>query len=140
MSTPSPSHRRPRRHAAGFTLIEVMVVIVILGLLATIVGVNVIDQGDRADIDATKLQISTIDDAAKLYYRQKRKVPETLEDLVPSHLEDLPEDPWGNEYMIEPDPNKPRSAWIIYSWGPDQEDGTDDDIRSDTMNKKDDDN
>ena len=98
---------------SGFTLIEIMVVVVILGILAAIVAPNVISRIDDASINRAKQDIRGIESALKLYYMDNSRYPTTdqgLEALVtrpndPSlrnwrgpYLDKLPRDPWNNPY------------------------------------------
>lgn len=113
-----------RRHAGntpfsrsrGFTLIEVMVVVVILAILATMVVPRIMDRPDDARITKTKQDIRQLESALKLYRLDNLRYPTTdqgLEALVkkPSsgaepknwreggYVEGLPEDPWGTPYQ-----------------------------------------
>lgn len=100
--------------ARGFTLIEVMVVIVILGVLAALVVPKVMGRPDEARVVAAKQDISAIMQALKLYKLDNRRYPTTNQGLaalvtrpstapVPdnwkSYLEKLPLDPWGKPYQ-----------------------------------------
>jgi len=138
-----PTHRRPRQRARGFTLVEVMVVIVILGLLATIVGANVIGASDEAKIDKAKADIAALEDGVNMWLlRRSKTIPDNLEMLAEETdgksaiLDAIPLDPWDNEYVIEPDASGRQNKCVILSYGPDGEQGTEDDIRSDTMNAR----
>src|SRR5256885_11505375 len=73
-------HSRARR-AAGFTLIEVLIVVVILGILATIVVVNVMDRPDQARIVAARNDIATITNALKLYRLDNSAYPSAEQGL-----------------------------------------------------------
>ena len=100
----------------GFTLIEVMVVIVILGVLAALIVPKVMGRPDEARIVAAKQDIAAISQALKLYKLDNRRYPTTEQGLqalvekpsaapVPDnwktggYLEKLPKDPWGNPYQ-----------------------------------------
>jgi len=98
---------------AGFTLIEIMVVVVILGILAAIVAPNVISRIDDAAISRAKQDIRGIESALKLYYMDNSRYPSTdqgLEALTTRpndptvrnwrgpYLDKLPRDPWNNTY------------------------------------------
>lgn len=112
--------RTPRRacvvRAGGFTLIEIMVVIVILGVLAALVVPSVLSRTDDARIVAAKTDIGAIRQALKLYRLDNQRYPTTEQGLaalvtrpteppVPpnwkpgGYLEKLPLDPWGRPYQ-----------------------------------------
>src|SRR5687768_15808946 len=101
------------RHNAGMTLIEIMIVIAILGLLAGIIGVAVINQLEEARRGAALTQIKAFESALQLYNRDCGKYPGTAQGLnvlvqnpgtcprwKPGYLagEAIPADPWGNVY------------------------------------------
>jgi len=86
----------------GFTLIEVMVVVVILGILAAIIAPKVMDRPDAARLVKAKTDIRAIESALKLYKLDNFNYPSTdegLEALSPKYIERLANDPWGNPYL-----------------------------------------
>jgi len=103
------------RRQLGFTLIEIMVVVIIIGLLAAIVAPNVICRVDDAQITKAHAEISNIGSALKFYRLDNFSYPTSeqgLEALVNKpndpnvknwksggYLERLPKDPWGNPYQ-----------------------------------------
>jgi len=119
MSGPSSAAlpRRPApRRARGFTLIEIMVVITILGVLAALIVPKIVGRTDDARISAAKQDVATIMQAMKLYRLDNGRYPTTEQGLhalverpstepQPSnwkqggYLERLPKDPWGNDYL-----------------------------------------
>ena len=123
-----------RRRAAGFTLIELMVVIVIIGLLATVVMINVMPSQDRAMAEKARADVSTLEQAVETYRLDNLTYPRTEDGLdallrAPSglsrperyrkggYIRRLPEDPWGNPYQYA---NPGRSgAFDVYSFGAD---------------------
>jgi len=122
----------------GFTLVELLVVVAILGILATMAVINISGQTDTAKITTCGTSVKTIRDAAVLYQTAKGKFPKSMDDLIEedsqgkSYIgEDAREDPWNNEYKFETKGFK----FIVISAGPDGQFGTDDDIRSDKSNK-----
>jgi len=122
-----------RRRQAGFTLVEIMVVIVILGLLATMVATNVMGASDEARIKTTRTSIKTIESAIESYYLSNGKLPDSLEDLITedengrTYLKSLEPDAWGNDFVLR---GETRRDFEIISYGPDESEGTEDDISS----------
>lgn len=127
-----------RSRSRGFTLIEIMVVMVILGLLVALVAPNIMGRGDDARVTSTKAQLRQISNALDLYRMDNSHYPSTeqgLEALVekptgspePSnwneegYLDTVPTDPWGNEYQyVQPGSEGP---YDLYSYGADGREG-----------------
>ncbi|MFO1078727.1 MAG: type II secretion system major pseudopilin GspG [Planctomycetota bacterium] len=124
---------RAPRCDAGFTLIEIMVVIVILGLLATMVATNVMGKSDQAKIETARTSIKTIESAVESYYITVGKFPTSLEDLTSEdvkggpYLKSLEKDPWGNDFQFR---GENKKDFEVLSYGPDGSEGTEDDISS----------
>lgn len=114
-----------RRAPRGMTLIEIMVVLVILGLIASAVVIAVFPQLQRARIDRTTLDIGNLDSALKLYNARKGKFPDTttgLKALVDLEIIDkMPKDAWGNDYVYTLESGRP----VITSYGADGTPGGD---------------
>ena len=145
-STTIPGHFRPKKkihnNINGFTLIEVMVVVVILSILAAIVVPKIMDRPEQARITKAKSDIRALEAALNLYRLDNMVYPTTdqgLDALVSAptdapepknwkeggYLDRLPADPWGNAYLyLSPGSH---GAIDIYSSGPDAQ-STDDDI------------
>ena len=114
-----------RRAPRGMTLIEIMVVLVILGLIASAVVIAVFPQLQRARVDRTTLDIGNLDSALKLYNARKGKFPDTttgLKALVDLEIIDkMPKDAWGNDYVYTLESGRP----VITSYGADGTPGGD---------------
>lgn len=126
--------RRTRSAAAsGFTLLEVMVVVMILGLLATMVAMNVGDSADTARRTKAATDVRMLADAVRLYQAERGKLP-ALEELAVrdakgrKYVDSLPPDPWQHEYVLRAYAD-PRDFEVV-SGGPNQTLGDDDDISS----------
>jgi general secretion pathway protein G len=120
----------------GFTLIEVMVVIVILALLAALVAPKMMGRADDAKITKTRVDIEGIKSALKLYKLDNGNYPSTEQGLsalitkptvgvIPKSYKDegyldtkkVPKDPWGNEYLyVSPGEH---GDYDLFSYGPD---------------------
>ena len=118
------------RKQTGFTLIEIMVVVVIIGLLATLVGPRIWSMLGFGQEKIAHTKCKEYYDAAKFWRTVKKSYPSTLEEMEePLKAGDEPyqridEDPWGNDYYMERTGTKIK----IWSWGPDGQEGTEDDI------------
>ena len=91
-----------KQTSRGFTLIEVMVVVVILSILAAIIVPKVMDRPDTARLVKAQADIRAIESALKLYRLDNFNYPSTdegLEALVPKYIDRLSNDPWGNPYL-----------------------------------------
>lgn len=123
----------PAARAAGFTLIEIMVVVAILGLLATLVVTNVTLHADEARVVKARTDVRMIGDAVRLYYTRHGRLP-ALGDLTAADaqghraLDVLPQDPWQNDYVVRPG-DAPRE-FTVASAGPDRQIDTADDVSS----------
>ena len=134
-----PVHKKQ----SGFTLLEIMVVIVILGVLASFVAPNVIGNKEKADKQKAVSDIVALENALDMYRLDNNHYPTTqqgLEALISKptgspepagyrsngYIRRLPKDPWGNEYYLQ---NPGQYGEIdIFSAGPDGQPGTDSDI------------
>jgi general secretion pathway protein G len=112
--------RTPLPRSAGFTLMEVMVVIVILAIMAAMIVPKVMSRPDEARIVAARQDVATLANALKLFKLDNKQYPSTeqgLNALMGKYLERLPVDPWGKPYQyLYPGV---RSEVDIWSFGSD---------------------
>lgn len=141
MHSTQPSQWQAKQR--GFTLLEIMVVIVILGLLASFIIPNLMGNKDKADRQKAVSDIVALENALDMYRLDNSRYPNNQQGLealiakpttppVPrnypedGYLRRLPQDPWGNSYQLR-NPGKVNKIDIV-SAGPDGEFDTEDDI------------
>ncbi len=116
---------------AGFTLIEIMIVVVIIGILSSIILPKIIDKPNEARVQKARSDIQTISSVLDLYKLDKFNYPTTDEGisvLVGQYLKKPPKDPWGNDYYyLSPGEH---SDFDLYSSGVDKKLGGGDDINN----------
>jgi general secretion pathway protein G len=124
----------PRRGLRGFTLIELMVVIVILGMLVALVGPKVWSVLGTGTKGAANAQMKSLTDAVNLYVLQSRALPNSLDDLTqPSKstneaiMDKIPLDPWDQPYQYRI-LDRTKKSFEIWSYGEDKNPDTDDDL------------
>jgi general secretion pathway protein G len=130
-----------RDESSGFTLIEILVVVLIIGLLTTVLATNLIGRAERAKIQLTQTQIRTLSDQLELYRLDNGRYPtegQGLEALV----REPPSDPrprnyppggyvkadsivdaWGSPYQYRSPGQFNTHSFDLYSFGPDGTDG-----------------
>ena len=127
---------RKRRKRQGFTLVELMVVIVIIGLLATVVAINVLPSQDRAMVGKARADISVLEQAIETYRLDNLTFPYDLNALTTApanlaqperyrqggYIRRLPEDPWGNPYQYRRQ-SAHGGQFDVYSLGADGKEG-----------------
>ena len=117
--------------SAGFTLIEIMLVVIIIGILATVVVGKFGGMGDRARRNATRMSIKNIGVAVEAYEMEVGKFPVSLQDLTQATdergalLTAVPVDAWGTEFQYK---KTGDFSYEIRSAGPDGQHGSSDDL------------
>ena len=138
------SLNKPNSHAlskSGFTLIEMLLVLVILSILAGIIYPNIGGQGLRARITATHVQLDTFQSTLNAFEMDNDHFPKGHDGLTAlvqrprdaknwrgPYVKEIPKDPWGHDYLYECPGRHNRDAYDISSAGPDGIPGTEDDI------------
>lgn len=117
----------------GFTLMEVVIVIAIIGLILALVGPGIMRRFGAAKVDAAKSSLKGIQTTINLFQVDVGAYPDRLTDLVRKPVnerkargwkgpyleqEDVPEDPWNNDYVYKLNAPGGRYAYELYSWGP----------------------
>ena len=137
------AEEKQQKKRNGFTLVELMVVIFILGLLTTIVVINVLPSQDRAMIQKARADIATLGQALEMYRLDNLSYPgssDGLQALIappPSlattaryrqggYIKKLPDDPWGRPYQYD-NPGRRGPGFDLYSLGADGAPGGEDD-------------
>lgn len=136
---------RPKTQA-GFSLIEIMIVVVIMGVLAALIVPNVLDRPDQARATAARQDVGAIMQALKLYRLDNGQYPTAEQGLkalaekptagrpAPNwrrYLERLPADPWGNPYQyLNPGANGEIDVFSLGADGQPNGEGVDADIGS----------
>jgi general secretion pathway protein G len=129
------SPRRRRRAQAGFTLVEILVVITIIGLIMALVGPRVLNYLSESKAKAAKIQIESFSSALDLYYLDLGRYPTTNEGLAALTQANnapgwngpylrggvVPNDPWGHSYVYRA-PGQ-RAPYEIVSLGSDGQEG-----------------
>ena len=133
-NTPEVSRHRRHRYARGFTLIEIMVVVIIIGLLAAVIVPTVINKVDEARVVKAKQDIQSLETALTLFRLDNSKYPTTeqgLNALVSQptdptikhwkpggYLQRISKDPWGADYQYV-NPGTHGKEYDLFTYGAD---------------------
>ncbi|MBX2851255.1 MAG: type II secretion system major pseudopilin GspG [Phycisphaeraceae bacterium] len=136
---------RKQTRSAGFSILELLLVLVILGILAGIVGVRFAGQSGKAKVTAAKTQLENLKTAMTRYNIDVTDFPTAQQGLEalseqPNGVRDedwdgpyldekITEDPWGNPWQYAY-PGTHNNDFDLYSYGPDGKQGGDDDIKN----------
>ena len=126
------ARRAARVAAAGFTLIEIMIVLAIIALIAGGVGTAVFSQYKKAQVRIARQRVMAVKNGVSQYMIDNNGCPKGVDDLIAQKYLDRgnAKDPWGKDFTFRcPGTNDTDNA-DISSAGPDKQEGTPDDIRS----------
>jgi general secretion pathway protein G len=123
------------RRSGGFTLIEIMAVVLIIGLLSTLVGLAIFPQIDKARVNTTRTQITMLDGALEAYRMDNANFPTTEQGLSAlvtpppdarnaqpgGYLRErrVPQDPWGHPFQYEFPGSHNTYSYDLWSYGAD---------------------
>ncbi len=133
--TPVAPARRPRVRR-GFSLLEISLVLIIMGILMTVVVVSMTGRADDAKRTTTMTKMTQIRDALDLYGLKYNSMPPTLANLMQTgYLKEVPTDDWGSQfyYMV---PGLQGKPYDLISMGPTKQPGDPGNINIWTMNNK----
>jgi len=136
-------HADAQHRSAAFSILELLLVLVILSILAGIASTKLTGISQKAKIRASKAQLSELKNALGTYELEVGAYPTTQQGLLalieaPSGVEDwpgrlldidtVPVDAWGNAWQYRHPGTQNTDGYDLYSYGPDERDGGDDDI------------
>ena len=127
------------RRRAGFTLVEIMVVVIIIGLLATLVIARVGGQSDQARLKTTKAILASVSSQLEIFKLNHARFPDSLDDMITmpnyitkpetwpqgGYLKELPEDGWGNRLVYRRNTSSTNRGFDLISLGADGKEGGD---------------
>jgi general secretion pathway protein G len=132
--------KNPLSNKRGFTLIEILLVVIIIGILVSLVAPRLAGRSEEARKQAAKADIDGgVSLALDLYEVDNGRYPTKLDDLIqkssdapnwkgPYLKKGLPKDPWGSPYNYSFPGSHNTTSYDLFSAGPDKQEGTDDDV------------
>lgn len=132
--------KRSRKYQTGFTMIEILLVVIIIGILVSLIAPRLAGRSEEARKQAAKADIQGgLALAIDLYEADTGKYPDQLTDLLknPGGLPDwkgpylkkgISKDPWGNDYVYQAPGTQNADSYDLYSIGADRKEGTADDV------------
>lgn len=123
------------KNQSGFTLIEIMLVVIIIGILASMVVPSFRGRAREARVNAAKGDLASLGVALDLFELDKGRYPSSINELLTSgkkYLKEsgVPSDPWGNAYSYRCPGQHDKDGYDLISYGPDGVEGGGDDIES----------
>jgi len=119
-------NKQIRKYGGGFTLIEILIVVIIIGLLAALIAPNLMNRFERAKEEIVKAQIEMLSSSVDAFFLDLSRCPQTLEELIVSvdhnwrgpylSKQTVPVDPWGRKYEFKCPGEHGR--FDLYSLGP----------------------
>ena len=144
METQTSAEKQTRDDEAGFSLVELMVVVLIMSILAGVIALNVLPAGDKARLTKAQADVASIESALEQYSLDMFTLPSAQNGLealrtAPSdvdasayrpngYIKRLRNDPWNNPYQYVVPGQRSGAAYDLFSMGPDRRPNTDDDI------------
>lgn len=126
------ARRGARQAQAGFTLLEIMIVLAIIAMIAGGVGVALFNKFKKAQIQTTKMRVKAVREAVTQYMIETPSCPKGMDEMLSGKYidKDKMKDAWGSNITLKcPGANDTEGA-DVSSPGPDKQDGTADDIKS----------
>lgn len=132
--------RRHRHAPRGFTFLEIMFVVVIIGILLALVGPRLIGRTNEARVTATSAQLKNLAAGIQNFELDMGSFPKSLDELVEDPgdnkswkgpylaQDEIPKDPWDQEYNYKAPGDKNKKSFDLWSNGPDKQENTEDDI------------